>query len=71
MQICLDAGQEIPPHPEDYSVLFYVIGGNGTITTAEGAWDVQADDIVLVGKGEVRGIVAKTRMRVLGIQEPH
>jgi len=29
--VCLDAGQEIPPHPEAYDAVFYLIEGRGGV----------------------------------------
>jgi quercetin dioxygenase-like cupin family protein len=71
VQICFEAGQEISPHVEPYAVLFYVIDGEGMITTDDGSWTVGSGDMIFVQKDAVRGIAAKTRMRILGIQELH
>lgn len=71
VQICFEAGQEISPHVEPYAVLFYVMDGAGVITTDDGSWQVSHGDMMFVRKDAVRGIAAKTRMRILGIQEPH
>jgi quercetin dioxygenase-like cupin family protein len=71
VQICFEAGQEISPHVEPYAVLFYVIDGDGVITTDDESWKVSPGDMIFVQKDAVRGIAAKTRMRILGIQEPH
>lgn len=70
-QICFEAGQEISPHVEPYAVLFYVMDGAGVITTDDGSWKVSSGDMIFVQKDAVRGIAAKTRMRILGIQEQH
>lgn len=70
VQVILDQGREIPPHPEDYAVLFVVIEGQGRITTGDGVWKVWPGVIVHLDRGEVRGIAADTRMRLLGIQGP-
>ena len=69
VQVILDSGKEIPPHPEDYAVLFVVIEGQGRITTGDGVWKVRSGDVVHLDRGETRGIAADTRIRVLGIQE--
>jgi quercetin dioxygenase-like cupin family protein len=71
VQICFEAGQEIPPHVEPYAVLFYVIEGAGVITTDDGAWTVNPGDMIFVQRDAARGIAARTRMRILGVQEPH
>jgi len=69
VQVVLDSRKEIPPHPEDYAVLFVVIEGQGRITTGDGVWKVRSGDVVHLDRGETRGIAADTRLRVLGIQE--
>ena len=71
VQICFEPGQEIPSHTEPYSVLFYVLEGTGVITANGRSWDVKTGDIIFSKKDTARGIVAKTRMRLLGVQEPH
>ena len=71
VRVTIAAGISIPPHPEDYMVLFYVLEGSGRITTDEGMNEVRAGDHVLVGHGATRGIAAHERMTLLGIQEPH
>lgn len=71
VRVTIAAGEGIPPHPEDYMVLFYVIEGSGRITTDEGIKEVGVGDHVLVGHGETRGIEAIERIVLLGIQEPH
>jgi len=68
VQVILDPGKEITPHPEDYAVLFVVIEGQGRITTGDGVWKIRPGDIVHLDRGETRGIEADTRIRLLGIQ---
>ncbi|MCJ2533356.1 MAG: cupin domain-containing protein [Candidatus Thermoplasmatota archaeon] len=69
VQVILDPGKEISPHPEDYAVLFVVIEGQGRITTGDGVWKVRPGDVVHLDRGETRGIAADTWIRLLGIQE--
>ncbi|BAI61941.1 hypothetical protein MCP_1869 [Methanocella paludicola SANAE] len=69
--VCLDAGQEISPHPEPYEVLFVVIEGEGTITCGDGRYGVKPGSAVYVKNGEDRGIRCDKRMAVVGIQEAH
>lgn len=69
--ICLEKGQEIPPHPEPYAVLFQVLKGEGTITTGTSRYDVRPGHLVFSPKNGVRGISPRTRMSLLGMQEPH
>jgi len=69
--VCMDAGQEIPPHPEPYEVLFVVIEGEGTITCGNDRYGVRPGSAVYVKKDEGRGIKCEKRMAVVGIQEAH
>jgi quercetin dioxygenase-like cupin family protein len=69
--ICLEEKQEIPPHPEPYAVLFQVLEGTGTITVGTERYNVKPNHVVFVPKDEVRGIAPRTRMSLLGLQQPH
>ncbi len=69
--VCLDAGQEIRPHPEPYEVLFVVIEGEGTIMGGDDRYSVRPGNAVYVKNGEGRGIKCEKRMAVIGIQEAH
>ena len=69
VQVILGPGKEILPHPEDYAVLIVVLKGRGRMTTGDGVWEVRPGDVVHLGRGEMRGISADTRIRLLGIQE--
>jgi len=69
--VCLDAGQEIPHHPEPYEVLFIVIEGEGTITCGDDRYGVMPGSAVYVKSGECRGIKCEKKMAVVGIQEAH
>ncbi len=69
--ICLENGQEIPPHPEPYAVLFHIIEGEGTITVGSKRYDAIPGHIIFVPEDSVRGIAPRTRMSLLGIQQPH
>lgn len=55
--ICMNPGQEIPPHPSGTGV-FYFISGKGVMTIDGVAHEVGAGDMVFVEKGESRGILA-------------
>jgi quercetin dioxygenase-like cupin family protein len=69
--VCLEKGQEISPHPEPYAVLFHVIEGEGTITAGTERYDVKPNHMIFVPKDGVRGIAPRTRMSLVGIQQPH
>jgi quercetin dioxygenase-like cupin family protein len=66
--VCLEEGQEIPPHPEPYAVVFVVLEGNGTITAGITEHPVNPLHLVSVGKDEDRGIKCDQRMILLGIR---
>lgn len=67
--ICLETGQEIPPHPEPYAVVFVVLQGEGVITTGKSRHPVRSMHLIPVGKDEDRGIRCDQRMVILGIRE--
>ena len=69
--ICLEEGQEIPPHPEPYAVLFHIIDGEGTITVGTKRYDALPGHMIFVPGNSIRGIAPRTRMSLLGIQQPH
>ncbi len=69
--ICLEEGQEIPPHPEPYAVLFHIIDGEGTITVGTKRHDALPGHMIFVPGNSIRGIAPRTRMSLLGIQQPH
>ena len=69
--ICLEDGQEIPPHPEPYAVLFHIIDGEGTITVGSKQYDARPGHIIFVPQDCIRGIAPRKRMSLLGIQQPH
>jgi quercetin dioxygenase-like cupin family protein len=69
--VCLETGQEIPPHPEPYDVCFYVIEGQGTFTTGDKQTDLKAGSMIFTPANSARGIKSTKRLRVIGIQEAH
>lgn len=69
--VCLEDGQEIPPHPEPYFVLFIVLDGEGTITAGTESFCVKPGHAVYVEGDEVRGIRCSRRMKIMGIKETH
>ncbi|OPY29601.1 MAG: Cupin domain protein [Methanocella sp. PtaU1.Bin125] len=69
--VCMEDGQEIPPHPEPYYVLFIVYEGKGVITHGGEKSDVGPGSMVFAGSGEIRGIRCRERMKIVGIQEAH
>jgi quercetin dioxygenase-like cupin family protein len=69
--ICLEAGQEIPPHPEPYSVCFYVINGRGAFTVGGEKFELANGEMIYAQANEERGIQSKERLTLLGIQDAH
>ena len=67
--VCLETGQEIPPHPEPYAVVFVVLQGEGIMTSGSVEHPVRPHYLVAVGKDENRGIRCTRRMALLGIRE--
>lgn len=57
--ICMEPGQEIKPHQSGLGV-FYVISGKGIITVEGKEMEVKAGNMIIVEKGETRGIRATT-----------
>jgi len=67
--ICLDSGQEIPPHPEAYDVVFYVIEGRGVVTVGIEQHTLEAGSMIFSPKEKLRGIRSIEKLSVLGIRE--
>ncbi|MDD1684898.1 MAG: hypothetical protein LUQ19_03295 [Methanoregula sp.] len=67
--VCLETGQEIPPHPEPYAVVFVVLQGEGVITSGTLEHPVKSHYLVSVKKDENRGIRCNQKMVILGIRE--
>jgi quercetin dioxygenase-like cupin family protein len=55
--ICMEPGQEIPPHPSGTGV-FYIVSGKGVMHVEGKDMDVKEGTMVFVEKGESRGIKA-------------
>jgi len=66
--ICLDVGQEIPPHPEAYDVVFYVIEGRGVVTVGIEQHTLEAGSMIFSPKEKLRGIRSIEKLSVLGIR---
>ena len=67
--ICLDVGQEIPPHPEGYDAVFYVVEGVGVFTVGVDEYTLEAGSMVFSPKEKLRGIKSIGKLSVLGIRE--
>ena len=69
--VCLEAGQEIPSRPEPYDVCFYIIEGAGIFTVGKKKFDLKQGEMIFAPANVARGIKAKERLALLGIQEAH
>ncbi len=67
----LEAGQEIPPHPEPYAVFFLVLEGEGVFTSRGGSFVLRKDSGIFIEGGEVRGIRCVEPMTILAVQDGH
>jgi len=67
--IYLDEGQEIPPHPEGYDVVFYALDGEGTITIGVEQFKVTEGSLIYSPKNKNRGIKCLRKLSLLGIRE--
>ncbi len=55
--ICMNPGQEIPPHPSGTGV-FYIVKGKAEMTIEGKVIEVEEGNMIFVEKGETRGIKA-------------
>lgn len=67
--VCLDVGQEIPPHPEAYDAVFYVVEGRGVFTVGLEQHMLEAGSMIFSPKEKLRGIRSIEKLSVLGIRE--
>lgn len=64
--ICMEPGQEIPPHPSGTGV-FYFMSGKGIMTVDGEETEVKAGSMVIVERGESRAIRATERLTAFAI----
>jgi len=64
--ICMEPGQLIPPHRSGTGV-FYIVSGKGVMTIDGQEVEVQAGNMILVDKGESRGIRATETMMAFAV----
>ncbi len=65
--ICLEPGQEIPPHGGHSIGIFYVKEGKGVFSLDDQKIDMEKDTIIIVPEGASRGMKCVERMVVLAI----
>lgn len=64
--ICLDNGQEIPPHQSSMG-LFYCIEGDGTFIRGDEQIELKPGIMIVAEDGIVRGMKSKGKLVVLAI----
>jgi len=69
--VCLETGQEIPPHPEPYGACFYVIRGKGIFTVGKAQFELSAGQMIFAEADEVRAIRSLERLMLIGVHDPH
>ncbi|MDO8691146.1 MAG: cupin domain-containing protein [Dehalococcoidia bacterium] len=62
--LCLEAGQEVPPHTSPEATL-YVVRGKGTITVGEEPVPVEAGTLIVVNAGVNHAVKSLERMALL------
>lgn len=65
--ICMEPGQEIPPHGGHSIGIFYVKEGKGVFTLDNQKIDMKKDMIIIAPEGASRGMKCVERMVVLAI----
>jgi len=64
------AGQFIPVHKPDIDLIFLVHSGSGEVVAGETKQQVKAGDIIIVPRGQSRGVRAHTDMEALHLVSP-
>jgi quercetin dioxygenase-like cupin family protein len=64
--ICMNPGQEIPPHPSATGV-FYIVSGSAVMTINGVEHPVRAGNMIFVEQGDTRGIRAVEKLTAFAI----
>jgi len=64
--ICMNPGQEIPPHSSGTGV-FYIVSGSAVMTVEGREHPVKAGDMLFIEKGESRGIRAVEKLLAFAV----
>lgn len=64
------AGQNIPVHTPNIDLVFLVQSGTGEVVSGSKRLRIQSGDIVIIPKGQSRGIQAHTDMGALHLVSP-
>lgn len=62
------AGQFIPVHKPNIDVILFIKKGKGKVVAGDEEYDVKEGDLIIVPKGEKRGVLAETEMEILHFQ---
>ncbi|MGQ3684896.1 MAG: cupin domain-containing protein [Candidatus Loosdrechtia sp.] len=65
--ICMEPGQEIPPHAGHAVGIFYVKEGKGIFTLDNQRIDMEKGSVIIAPEGATRGMRCVERMVVLAI----
>ncbi len=63
----LQAGQMIPPHPEGQAV-YYILQGKGVMIVNDKEYPIEVGDIIIVDRGDVRGVKAESDLAFLAVR---
>ncbi|MEE9542329.1 MAG: cupin domain-containing protein [Thermodesulfobacteriota bacterium] len=64
--ICMEPGQEIPPHPSGTGI-FFIVSGSGVMTVEGEEVEVGEGNMVFVEEGTSRGIRATERLTAFAV----
>ncbi|MCF6150107.1 MAG: hypothetical protein E3K37_15785 [Candidatus Kuenenia sp.] len=56
--LCLEEGQEVVPHAENFQVIILVISGRGSLTQGTDVYDLKPDSVIIFEGTEPCGIKA-------------
>ena len=59
--ICMEPGQEIPPHPSGTGI-FFIVSGTGVMTVDGEEQEVKEGNMIFIGEGTPRGIRATEKL---------
>ncbi|NOY52512.1 MAG: cupin domain-containing protein [Deltaproteobacteria bacterium] len=69
--LCMEAGQEIPPHGAPARVMMQVLDGEGEFTLGNKKRKGIAGNLLLCNPDEPHGVRAVTRLTVLAVVAPN
>jgi quercetin dioxygenase-like cupin family protein len=64
--ICMNPGQQIPPHPSGTGV-FYIVSGSAVMTINGEEHSVKAGEMIFVDDGDTRGICAVEKLTAFAV----